>query len=192
MHVHCRLHPVRALAFAALVAAPVLSLAEEAADKPAGVEGVLVTVEATVTAVDQTRRRVTLKDADGNEVELEVGEEVRNLPQVEVGDRVSAQYFRGLVFNVEPAGSGKPLRVEHTRAERADPGEKPGASATKTVEIIARVEAVEPGERLVTLRGPRAVVTLQVDEDVDLSTVKVGDMVKAEFVESVAIGVTKQ
>jgi hypothetical protein len=182
---------VPALACAALIAAAASGLAEEAPAKPAGIEGVEVTVQATVTAVDQENRRVTIEDAEGNEVVLELGEEVRNLPQVEVGDRVVAEYFRGMVFQVEPAGSGKPMRAEQTRVERARPGQKPGAHSVKLVEIVARVEAVDQGERMVTLRGPKAALTLPVADDVDLTAVQTGDMVKVEFVESVTIGVVQ-
>lgn len=181
-----------ALACAALATVPALTAAEQAASKPSGVEGTLVTIDATVVAVDQATRRVTLKDQEGNEVEIEVGPEVRNLPQVEPGDHVSAELFRGMAFQVEPAGSGKPMRVEHVRGERAALGMKPGADVVREIELTARVEAVKPAERLVTLRGPTATVTVEVAEDVDLQSVKVGDMVKARFVETMAVSVTEK
>jgi hypothetical protein len=174
------------LFLASALAGPALS-AEDA--RPAGVEAEAIKIEATVTAVNLKAREVTVKDAEGNEVVLRVGEEARNLPQVEVGDQVTAEYFQGMAFHVEPAGTGKPLRVEKTVSDRAPSGHKPSGEVTTYVEIIARVEALDPAKRTVTLRGPNAVVTLRVQDDIDLSNVKVDDMVKANFVESYAISV---
>ena len=59
------------------------------------------------------------------------------------------------------------------------------------IELVARVEAVDAGARTVTLQGPNQTVTLSVKDDVDLNTVKKGDMVKADFVESFAVNVTE-
>src|SRR5262245_17977573 len=44
------------------------------------------TATATVTAIDAATRRVTLRNETGNEFVVVCGEEVRNLPQVKVGD----------------------------------------------------------------------------------------------------------
>lgn len=189
MRCHTTIRPVLALAALLAFAAP--SSAEEV-ERPGGAEGVLIRVEATVTGVDMDTREVTLKDADGNETVLQVGPQARNLPQVEVGDTVIAEYYSGLVFQVEPAGTGKPMRVERTRAERAPAGRKPAGEVTTWVEIIARVEGIDRDERTVTLRGPRRVVTLKVADDVDLSKVAVDDMVEAHFLERAAISVERK
>ena len=45
-----------------------------------------VAVTATVEAIDQTTRMVTLKAADGKLVSFVADEAVKNLPQVKVGD----------------------------------------------------------------------------------------------------------
>lgn len=101
------------------------------------------------------------------------------------------EYFEGLIFNVEPAGSGKPMRVEKTQSQRSAEGAKPAGFINKYIELVARVEAVDAGARTVTLQGPNQTVTLSVKDDVDLNTVKKGDMVKADFVESFAVNVTE-
>ena len=166
--------------------------AQEATEKPTGAEGMIAKIEAVVTAIDMEKREVTVKNAEGRVMVLHVGEEARNLARVEVGDTVIAEYFEGLVFQVEPAGTGKPLRVEKTLSDRAPKGQKPAGSVTTYVELVARVEGIDRAKRLVTLRGPRAVVTLNVKDDLDLSTVEVNDMVKVNFVEGYAIKVEEQ
>ena len=176
------------LAAALLVLPPGIAGAADLA-KPAGLDAELIEVEAKVAAIDLAKREVTLTDAQGETVVLRVGPEARNLPQLRVGDTVRSRYFRGLLFHLEPAGSGKPLRVERTVAERAPMGHKPGAAVTSYIEIVARVEGLDAANRLVTLRGPNAVVTLKVAEDLNLEGVKIGDMVKAHFSETYAIAV---
>src|SRR5689334_10819583 len=60
--------------------------------KPAVVIANISTLNATVTAVDKADRVVTLRGDDGREQTIKCGPEVRNFDQIEVGDRVAAQY----------------------------------------------------------------------------------------------------
>jgi hypothetical protein len=48
--------------------------------------GDVTAVTAQVQAVDLAKRIVTLKGPEGNVFDVKVGDEVRNLPQVKVGD----------------------------------------------------------------------------------------------------------
>ena len=80
-----------------------------ARERPAVGAASLITLNATVTAVNQETREVTLKGADGNELAITVGEEVKNLPQVEVGDQLEVAYYESV--NVEVLGP-----------EQAEPG----------------------------------------------------------------------
>lgn len=69
---------------------------------------------------------------------------------------------------------------------------KPGVVVTQISEISATVSEIDYKERTVTLQGPERSVTLQVDESAkNFDQVKVGDQVKVEFLESVALFVKK-
>ena len=50
----------------------------------------VVTASATVTAIDLTTREVTLRRDNGSTFTLVAGPEVRNLPQIRVGDTAHA------------------------------------------------------------------------------------------------------
>ena len=158
---------------------------------PARAEGMLVTVTATVEAVDLKARTVDLKREDGSMVTIEADDEVRNLEQVEVGDIVEVDYYEILVTALEPTATGVRERVERVETERAAPGEKPAGAVTRTVEIIASVVELDRENRLATLKGARETITVKVDEDVDLDKVKVGDDVRALYAETIAITVRK-
>ncbi len=89
------------------------------------------TAMASVEAINQTTREVTLRKEDGELVSLVVSEEARNLSQVEKGDRVVVTYEVGLVVALGQPGS-TPARVEETEVGRAPLGAKPGGSIKQT------------------------------------------------------------
>jgi Cu/Ag efflux protein CusF len=99
------------------------------------------------------------------------------------------EYYQGFAYVVEPATSAVRQRIDTAGVARADLGEKPGASITDTVDVIAQVEAIDPESRMVTLKGAQRTVTLKAADDVDLSTVKVGDEVHANYTQSFAVSV---
>ncbi len=71
--------------------------------------------------------------------------------------------------------------------------DKPGRVVTSVAVVTATVEAVDYERRKVTLKGPQGnSVTLHVDERArNFNQIKVGDKVKAEYYESVALYVQK-
>ena len=163
--------------------------AEQLGDKPSRLGVNAAATISTVQEINQETRKVTLRDAEGNMTTFTAGPEVRNLAQVNKGDIVLMEYYQGFAYVVEPADAAVRARVDTKGVGRADAGEKPGASITDTVDIIAAVEAIDAETRMVTLKGAQRTVTLKAADDVDLSTVKVGDQVHARFVESFAVSV---
>ena len=144
---------------------------------------------ATVESVDQTTREVTLRYPDGSLTTFVAGDEVRNLAQVKKGDIVLMDYFAGLAVALEPNGSGIRERREETAVTRAKLGEKPAGTVTKTLEVVATVEAIDPEARTVTLKGAKQTLTFKVADDIDLDKVSVGDDVVATYIESFAVSV---
>ncbi len=65
-------------------------------EKPAGRYTRSVSVSATVEALDVATRSVTLRGPKGNRVTLTVGEQVKNLGEVKVGDLVTAGYTESI------------------------------------------------------------------------------------------------
>jgi hypothetical protein len=154
-----------------------------------GAVGEKTTIVATVEAIDLATRQVTLRGPQGNTVTITAGEEVRNLPQVRVGDRVVAEYYQGLALALSPSGSGIRKRIDTVTAERAAPGQKPAGMVMRTVEVDATVQAMDRQVRRVTLQGPKRTVILKVAEGVDFANVRVGDVVHAIYQEALAVSV---
>jgi len=93
----------------------------------------------------------------------------------------------------KPAGSEQSTSKSTTSTVTVAPAtERPGVVRTDVTMATGIVEAVDPDKRTVTLKGPRGVVVLKVGPEVkNLDQVKVGDKVKAKYLESVALFVRK-
>ena len=148
------------------VSTPLTSFsADEQGDKPARAAVESMATISTVQEIDQETRKVILRDPEGNLTTFTAGPEVRNLAQVHKGDIVLMEYYQGFAYVVEPATSAVRQRIDTTGVARADLGQKPGASITDRVDVIANVEAINAEARTVTLRGAQRTVTLKVAEN---------------------------
>jgi Cu/Ag efflux protein CusF len=144
-----------------------------------------------VQKINKKTREVTLKRQDGSVMSVVVGPEVRNFNQIKVGDIVEAKAIELLAIAVGPAATQVRERRETTgRGDtRSALGEKPAATTRRTVEIVATVQHVDPQARTVVVKGAVQTVALKVGEDVDLSSIKVGDNVYVVYIESYSISV---
>jgi hypothetical protein len=158
--------------------------------KPSGEISKITTVTATVVALDVEKRMVTLKGPKGNEFPLQVGDEVKNLAQVKVGDKVDVGFYESLAWNVKKAGDGAPGVSEKAGAAAAAPGERPAGAVGKQVTVTATIEAIDLAKGTVTLKGPEGnSKTIKARDPKNLEKVKVGDLVDITFTEALAVRV---
>ena len=149
-----------------------------------------ITATATVQAIDLQTREVTLKDQKGQVFTVKVSDEVRNLPQVRVGDRVVVTYQQKLaVYLTGRAGTGISTRTDTLSAGRAQPGQLPAGVVRDTARITANIISVNKQKRQVLVRGATRTVLVKVPSDFDITRFKVGEEVEAEFVQELAITV---
>lgn len=175
--------------FAAMLCASVAVYAGENSDKPVILAEDTAVGVATVVTIDAETRKITLKDADGDEVVFTAGPEVRNFDQVKRGDRVIVSYHEGFALAFGPKGSGLRERVETVDVDRAKLGDKPGVMITDSIAAVGTVMAIDAEHRKVTLKGAKHTVLLEASEDIDLSEVNVGDEVEALYIKSYAVNV---
>jgi Cu/Ag efflux protein CusF len=149
----------------------------------------VVTITASVEAIDAAARTVTLKGPRGNVVTLPLGPQVKNFDQIKVGDMVAVRYYEALSLELKKGGSGIRERSEREGTASAQPGEQPAAGAARQVTVVADVVAVDPKRQTVTLRGPKRTVDLRVKDPKQLKLVKVGDQVEATYTEAMAVSV---
>ena len=163
-----------------------------AQDKPGAVVADLLVTTATVEAVDHTKHTVRLKGADGLTRTLKVDRVVQNFDQVQQGDQVMAEYYEETAIFVQSSAE-QPTAGQAGVVDVAPRGAKPGVADVETRVVTAKVEAIDPQKRTVTLRGPQGnAVTLKVGEQVKkFDQVKAGDEVVVRHTEAVAIAVQK-
>ena len=174
-------------------AACVLALAGCSTLPPSGtIESKVLSATATVESIDQQTRIVTLRRAAGDSVTFRVDDNVKNLAQVSVGDRVIAQYHESVAFEVRRKGEAEPGVAVATQAETAELGEMPAGSGAQTITVTSTIHAIDKKTPAVTLKGPAGdLVTMKVRHPENLERVSVGDLVDITYTQAVAISVEK-
>jgi hypothetical protein len=195
------LTPARHLVLAAALACalPAAALAQGAAAgvATAKADGVRmaageVEVRARVIELDKARRTATLQGPKGRIVTVDVPAEVKNFDQVRVGDDLVVRYAAAVLARLEPHGSaGIRERIESTGAASAPAGSLPGTGAVRTVEVLAVIQSLDRKAGTATLRGAQRTVTMAVPPGVDVGKLKVGDSVRAVFIEAAVLSVER-
>lgn len=150
-------------------------------------------VTATVTAIDLGARMITLRGPGGDERSFALGESVRNLSQVEVGDRVTLGYYAGVAAEVTEADPDEEVGVVDVVTARAPPGERPAGMEGTEISAVVIVEDVDTRRNTVTFHGADGVVrTIDVrrpEMQTFISRLRKGDKVRVTFSEAVAVRV---
>jgi len=195
---------MRRTGFALLTGLLVLSIAAGGcatapAGKSAGTAGPpswqtssVVEETATVEAINQSTRMVTLKGPKGNSVTFKASDEVRNLAQVMVGDEVKFAYYESLAVRVLKEGEAFPAAGESAAVARAKPGEKPAGVVGTETTVNATITAIDKAAKTATLKGEDGKsVTVTPRDPKNLEKVKVGDRLVITYTEAVAVSVEK-
>jgi hypothetical protein len=158
---------------------------------PGGVVVQTIKVTATVTGIDAATRKVTLVSPEGRKTIFKAGPEVVNFSQIQIGDQVRATLIEELVVSLgkkdEPSSEGQASSVA-----LAAPGTKPGVIMADTVQITAKVTALDLKRHRATLQfADGTTKTIDVRKDVDMTKRALGEEVVIRCTESLAIMVEK-
>lgn len=150
-------------------------------------------VTATVEALDLATRMVTLVRPDGKSVVVQAGEQVRNLEQVKVGDKVTVEYYEGLAAEIAPAGTALDKVKLTDVVGRAPLGERPAGAAGEAISATVVIEFVDTLRNVVHFKGPlgktRIVRVTKPEFRTMLKTLKPGDLVTLTYFEAMAVSV---
>ena len=180
------------ICLAALAASLLVAACASEPPKPAVREN-LVQKTATVESIDQASRVVTLRGEEGNVFTVQVGEEVKNLPQVRAGDKVTVSYYEALAAEVKKPGEGVAGVQADTAAVTAPPGSMPAAGAGMLLRTTVVIESVDKKRNTVTFTrsdGASRTVAVESPEGREfIKGLKKGDNVEVAYTEAVAIEV---
>ena len=148
-------------------------------------------ISATIIAVDQELRLVTLRGPQGNLTAIEAGPEVRNLAQIEVGDTLRVVYERTYIATLTDAEVASTVTDVAAAAVRAEVGETPGGAVGTMSTMMVTIESIGPEGRSATFRGPDGqlqAIDVQRPEGREFSRgLNPGDVVQLTFAEALAI-----
>ena len=154
-----------------------------------------VSVTAKVTAIDYTKREVTLKGPLGNVVTFTVDKAVQRLNEIKVGDDVTAEYYVSLAADVRlPSAEEKanPFKVLEETA-KAPEGTSPAAGALRIMRVLVTIEGLDRPTKSITVSGPQGnLLTVQVEDVSALSKVRLGDQMVVTYTEALAVSLQKQ
>jgi len=167
-------------------------------------------INAGVTAVDKANRMVTLRGPGGDEFSVKLRREAVNLDNIQVGDVVNASVIEELVvylktdtaalqgtslkaFGYLDTGQDEDVQDGTTGiVVLAVNGAQPGGLISETIQVTARITAIDPIDRFATLRFDDGTYrTFHVRDDIDLSRRRKGEEFVFRTTEMVAISLVK-
>jgi Cu/Ag efflux protein CusF len=193
------LQPVIAVVLAAAVFGGAVALNVAKASAQAGPLPVIANqkrtvVTAVVTAIDPNTRQVTLSTPNGS-VTVHASDQVTNLDQLKVGDKVAATYYESVVLEGKKASVGdNTVRAMSSTQAVDEQAQGAGASGVqRTVVVVAKVYAVDKRAGTITLRGPSGNFrTFKVKDPSLLLHFTIGDNVVFRYTEAWAVALAKQ
>jgi hypothetical protein len=180
------------LAAASLTAqTPAAAPAPAPAAKPLTAERTaLVSVTATVTAINHDTRELTLKGPDGNEITTTVDTAVTRFNEVRVGDKLTVDYYISLAGELRApteAEKANPF-VMVEGAAKAPPNTAPAGGMLRVIKAVTTVVSVDTAKQELTLKGPQGrLITVESHDPAKLAQVHVGDTIMVTYTEALAI-----
>lgn len=148
-----------------------------------------IEAKATVTAIDLTHRKISLKNSDNETLDIIAGEQVTNLQNIKIGDTVSLKYMQMLDLELIKGTAGVRKRVVEVAAEKASAGETPGGVAALQETVYADVIGVDKAQQTITVKGVDQTLTLKVFNPEQLELIATGDQIKAVHTKAIGLGI---
>jgi Cu/Ag efflux protein CusF len=154
------------------------------------IPGDVVTITATVEAIDAATRTLTVKEEDGDFVPITVPKSMERFDEIKVGDTITARYYDNIVIRLKPPGEPA---VDDTSEglTRATSGTPAGTAAMQRT-ITATITEIDPKAPSISFKGEKVKweYSSRVADKAALAKVKVGDRVDITWTEAVTVSVT--
>lgn len=155
---------------------------------------VLVSVTASVEAIDYATREATLKGPLGNTVTFTVDQRVQRLNEIKVGDLIRADYYISIAAELRkptPEEEEHPLVVLDA-AGKAPPGTSPAAGGLRRFKVVTTIEGLDRPTETITVKGPRGnYLTARVADPSRLTQMRIGEHIVITYTEALAISLEK-
>lgn len=148
---------------------------------------------ATVRAVAPELGLLAFESASGERGVVQVGPDVKNLSEIDPGDRLRIRYSRAVAAHVVKAEAPQVLQHVEKQERTLEPGKRPELTSARETKALVRVEEIDTAANTVIVTGPDGlqrmfnVRTPQMRRYI--RTLKAGDTVEVTFTEAVAVSI---
>jgi hypothetical protein len=183
------------IALACVVLASTVRAAEKGQERrPPREKWILVSLDATVEAIDYESREVVLRGPLGNLVTVVADDRVKRLAEIKAGDIIHTEYWTYLKAEFRDptsAEQAEPLTVL-VAGGKAPEGWDPAAEVGAVVKAVVTVEIIDRPDMIVTVRGPRGnYVSIPVEDPAILEKLHIGEVVVLTYAEALALSLVK-
>ena len=138
----------------------------------------------TVTAIDKSARKLSVKTSDGEKMDIQVPPDVQDFEKLKAGDKVEIDYQESVAIGMAPKGS-KPAMSERSAT-------MPGAAGNEMT-IMAEVVKVDVANNKVTFKGPKGKTKTLTVQDPELQArlpnLKPGQVIMFQYTQAVAAAI---
>ena len=132
-----------------------------------------MTIAGTIETIDQGKRAMNIKTADGSFVAVNVPATVQRFNELKVGDKVKATYNNNVMVRLKPAGEAAVDTIDTTSS-----ADKTSGKAEMVRRMTADIVDVDKSKSAITFVGPNGwKYSRRVVDPTVFDQVKVGDRV---------------
>lgn len=187
--------PVSFLALGLALALPLPRVfAETKKPAPAIGEEVVLTLGATIEALNLETREISVKGPAGNTYTFTVDPAVKRLAEFKVGDAITLDYYASLAAELrEPTAEEKaePLAVLKD-AGKGDASTAPKAGGYRIIRAVVTIEGLDAPTGTATVKGPRGnYVVVKVKDPAVLPKLHLGQTLVVVYAEAFAVRLEK-
>jgi Cu/Ag efflux protein CusF len=152
----------------------------------------LIEITAKVVATNDFARMAKLKGPSGESKWYTVPAKVWRNADIKPNDMVNVKYYEAVATELVPGTGGTLGHVQEKPVDEVQlaPGEKPAAEFQRGITLFGNISAMDKATGKVTVRTREGEEkTIRVQDRSVLEGVKVGDNVRATYVEALAVSV---
>lgn len=170
------------------------AFAETKKPTPAVGDEVMLTLTATIEALNLETREITVKGPAGNTYTFPVAPEVKRLNEFKVGDAIVLDYYASLAAELRApteAEKAEPLAILKD-AGKTDASAAPKAGAYRIIRAVVTIEGLDALTGTATVKGPRGnYVAIKVRDAAVLPKLNLGQTVVVVYTEAFAVRLEK-
>ena len=148
---------------------------------------------ATVKDVDLADRLVILQRPDGSVAVVAIDPSIHRLDEIRAGDKVHVKYSRAMAVKILKSKVSQ-LSTTITPSYQRSEGAYPGATASRQIRAVVRVDGIDLANYTVTITGqsgvPEVVYLSDPELQNNLPKLKLGDIIEIVYTEATAVSVS--